>query len=359
MTPSGPLAGIRIVEFDAIGPVPLASMLLADLGAEIVRLARAPNSGQAWDDTGGAILHRNRKHVHVDLKSPADRDQALALIGKADAVIEGFRPGVMERLGLGPDVCLAVNSRLVFARMTGWSQTGALAPRAGHDINYVALTGALHAMGREGEPPPPPLNLVGDNGGGAMFAIMGLLAALISARTTGVGQVVDVAMTDGVSSLSAIFHAFRASGMWADRRGTNLVDGSVPFYRCYACADGGFVAVGALEPQFYAQLLQGLGLEARNFPQSDRERWPDMRTAFETAFLSRSRDEWAEIFAGSDACVSPVLSFGEAANHPQNSLVTVDGLVQPAPAPRFSRTLGTIDPSRKGLATIAEVLASW
>ncbi|CAN5420747.1 CaiB/BaiF CoA-transferase family protein [soil metagenome] len=363
MTASGPLAGVRIVEFDGIGPVPLASMLLADLGCEIVRLARAPNSGQVWVDTGGSILHRNRRHVHLDLKSPADRDQVLALIAKADAVIEGFRPGVMERLGLGPDVCLGVNPRLIFARMTGWGQTGPLSQRAGHDINYVAVTGALHAMGKTGEPPAPPLNLVGDNGGGAMFAVMGILAALLNVRTTGVGQVVDVAMTDGVNSLSAVFHALRASGMWTDHRGTNLLDGSAPFYRCYACADGGFVAVGALEPQFYAQLLKGLELAPADFSQSDPGRWPDMTAAFEAAFLTRSRDEWAAIFEGTDACVSPVLSFGEAAEHDQNlqraALIDEGGTVQPAPAPRFSITPGFIDPSRRGLITIEEVLATW
>ena len=229
---AGPLAGVRIVELDGIGPVPLAAMMLADLGCEIVRIARAPNSGQAWDDVGGSVLHRNRKHVHLDLKAEADRGRALDLIASADAVIEGFRPGVMERLGLGPDACLARNPRLVFARMTGWGQTGPLAPRAGHDINYIAITGALHAMGKPGEPPIPPLNLVGDYGGGAMFAIVGILSAVISARTTGVGQVVDVAMTDGTAALTAMFQAFTASGMWSDARGTNLLDGSKPFYRC-------------------------------------------------------------------------------------------------------------------------------
>ncbi|WGM45992.1 Acetyl-CoA:oxalate CoA-transferase [Brevundimonas sp. NIBR10] len=361
--PPGPLAGVRIVEFDAIGPVPLAAMLLADLGAEIVRIARAPNSGQAWDDTGGAVLNRNRKHVHLDLKVPADRDRALSLVARADAVIEGFRPGVMERLGLGPDACLTVNPRLAFVRMTGWGQTGPLAERAGHDLNYIAVTGVLEAMGSPDRPPPVPLNLVGDYGGGSMFAVMGLLAAIISARASGRGQVVDVAMTDGVAALSSLFHGLAASGLWMNARGLNLLDGSKPFYRCYACADGRSVAVGALEPAFFGRLLAGLDLDPAAFNQFDPSGWPAMAETFAGVFATRTRDEWAARFEGTDACVSPVLDFAEAADHPHNAarqtLIEVDGVRQPAPAPRFSDTPAAIDPARRGLIDIDHALAAW
>ena len=362
-TAPGPLAGVRIVEFDAIGPVPLAAMLLADLGAEIIRIARAPNSGQAWDDTGGAVLNRNRKHVHLDLKSAGDRDRALSLVARADAVIEGFRPGVMERLGLGPDACLAANPRLVFVRMTGWGQTGPLAERAGHDLNYIAVTGVLEAMGSPDRPPPVPLNLVGDYGGGSMFAVMGLLAAVISARASGRGQVVDVAMTDGVAALSSLFHGLAASGLWMNARGLNLLDGSKPFYRCYACADGRSVAVGALEPAFFGRLLAGLDLDAAAFKQFDPSGWPAMAETFAKVFATRTRDEWTARFEGTDACVSPVLDFAEAADHPHNAaratLVEVDGVRQPAPAPRFSDTPAAIDPERRGLIDIDQALAAW
>lgn len=360
---AGPLAGVRIVEIDGIGPVPLASMMLADLGCEIVRIARAPNSGQVWDDVGGSVLHRNRTHVHLDLKSDADRARLLDLIAEADALIEGFRPGVMERLGLGPEVCMKRNPRLVFARMTGWGQSGPLAPRAGHDINYIAITGALHAMGKPDEPPIPPLNFVGDYGGGAMFAVVGLLSAVIGARSSGLGQVVDVAMTDGVAALSAMFHAFTASGLWRDDRGVNLLDGSRPFYRCYACADDQHVAVGALEPQFFAQLLKGLQIPADRFVQYDPAGWPAMEAAFAEIFRTRTRDEWDEIFRDTDACVSPVLSFSEAAEHPHNrgrgTLVSEDGVIQPAPAPRFSQTETAINAGRRGLLSIDDALERW
>ncbi len=363
MTASGPLAGVRIVEFDAIGPVPLAAMLLADMGADILRIARAPNSGQAWDNTGGEVLNRNRKHIHLDLKQVDDRDQALALIDKADAVIEGFRPGVMERLGLGPEVCQALNPRLVYARMTGWGQTGPLAPRAGHDLNYIAVTGALHAMGRPDAPPPVPLNLVGDYGGGSMFAVMGLLAAIISARTTGQGQVVDVAMTDGTAVLTSMFYGLAASGLWTNARGVNLLDGSKPFYRCYACADGRHVAVGALEPQFFALLLDGLGLDPATYPQFDPSGWPAMEQAFAAVFATRSRDDWAARFEATDACVSPVLDFSEAADYAHNlaraTLVEVEGVTQPGLAPRFARTPTAIAPARRGLISVEEALAAW
>jgi len=357
----GPLAGVRVVEFDAIGPVPLAAMILADMGAEIVRVAR--RSGQTWEDTGGAVLNRGRPVVHLNLKDEADRAAALTLMSRADAVIEGFRPGVMERLGLGPDVCLEANPRLVFARVTGWGQTGPLAQRAGHDINYIAVTGALNAIGPADRPPPPPLNLLGDYGGGTMFAVVGMLAAIISARSTGRGQVIDVAMTDGVAVLTSLFHAFRLRGLWREERGANLLDGGAPFYRCYACADQRFVAVGALEPQFFAQLLVGLGFGAEDFTQYDTAGWPTMAVAFADRFLTRTRDDWDRVFAGTDACVSPVLDFGEAADHPHNrqreTLVAHVGILQPAPAPRFSETPPVFDASRGGEMRIEEVLSRW
>jgi len=359
MPPPGPLAGLRVVEFDAIGPVPLACMILADLGCDVIRIARPNGSG---NDTGGAVLNRNRGHVELDLKTEDDQASVLELIGRADAVIEGFRPGVMERLGLGPDVCLAANPRLAFVRMTGWGQTGPLAPRAGHDINYIALTGALHAMGEADRPPVPPLNYVGDYGGGAMFAVVGLLSAVMNARATGRGQTVDVAMVEGTAVLSSLFHAFIANGGWTDRRASNLIDGSAPFYRCYTCAEGGHVAVGALEPQFYALLLDGLDIPRDRFVQHDRAGWPEMTAAFQAAFLTRSRDAWAQVFEGVDACVSPVLSFTEAPEHPHNRargvFSTVDGVRQPAPAPRFSDGAGVIVPQSDAL-TRAQALARW
>lgn len=358
---SGPLAGVRIVEIDAIGPVPLAATMLADMGADVVRVARPPHAGAAWDDVGGAVLHRSRNVVYADLKSAGDVAAVKALVARADALIEGYRPGVMERLGLGPDVCLAINSRLAYVRMTGWGQTGPLAPRAGHDINYIAIAGALHAIGPANGPPVVPLNLVGDYGGGAMFAVAGMLAAVLSARTNGQGQVVDVAMTDGVASLLGMFHAFSASGLWHDRREANLLDGAAPFYRCYTCKDGGHVAVGALEPQFFAALLAGLGIPADRYVQNDEGCWPQMVEDFAALFMQRTRDEWAVAFDGSDACVSPVLSLGEAVQHPHNhargTYIHRAGLDQPAPAPRFSVTASRVsEPAEK---TLAEQAAIW
>lgn len=359
----GPLSGVRVVEFDTIGPVPLAAMILADMGTDVVRVIRPPHRHAAWDDVAGAVLHRGRLHLQLDLKDPAHREQALTLVAGADALIEGFRPGVMERLGLGPEPCLEANPGLVYARMTGWGQSGPLAPRAGHDINYIAVTGALHAMGAPGEPPPVPLNLVGDYGGGTMFALVGMLAALLHARATGEGQIVDVAMTDGVAVLTSLYHGFRASGGWRDERGTNLLDGSVPFYRCYACADGGFVAVGALEPQFFALLLAGLQIAPGSWVQNDRRCWPRMAAAFAEIFASRPRDHWAVVFGPVDACVTPVLSFAEARAHPHNAargtIVVADGIEQPAPAPRFSRTPGSIRANGGGSTSTSEVLARW
>ena len=356
---NGPLAGVRIVEFDAIGPLPLAAMLLADMGADVVRITRPKTGGEAWDDVGGSVLHRSRTAVELDLK--ADSAQALALVARADVLIEGFRPGVMERLGLGPEVCLAANPRLVYGRITGWGQTGPLAMRAGHDLNYIGLTGVLQAIGGADQPPPVPLNCIGDYGGGTMFLVMGVLAALLAARASGQGQVVDAAMTDGVASMSALYHAFRASGLWSDRRQDNLLDGAAPYYRCYRCADGGFVAVGALEPQFFRRFLAGIGLAEDAWPQHDRRLWPEMERQFAAILGSKPRDEWAARFEGIDACVTPVLGWGEAPAHPHNAarqtFVGRDGVVQPAPAPRFSATPAAIRaPDRQ---TAAAMLARW
>ena len=357
-----PLSGVKVVEFDAIGPVPLAAMILADLGCDVVRVARPPNSGQTWDEVGGAILHRNRSVVHLNLKNVDDRDAVLKLVQGADAVLEGFRPGVMERLGLGPEDCMALNPRLVFTRMTGWGQTGPFAQRAGHDINYIGLTGVLNAMGDPDRPPPVPLNLIGDYGGGAMFAVVGLISGVFSARLSGQGAVVDVAMVDGVANLSSMFHAFAAIGLWNAPRASNLLDGSRPFYRCYACADGRYVAVGALEPAFFAQLLVGLGIAPDRFAQYDETCWPEMTAVFEAAFASGDRDAWASLFAETDACVTPVLGFEEAPLHPHNRergvFIKAGDLVQPAPAPRFSSA--PMDAPRDGTTALVEaVLQRW
>jgi alpha-methylacyl-CoA racemase len=353
-----PLTGVRIIEFDGLGPVTFAGMVLADLGAEVLRLTRA-DGASAFGDVGGAVLHRGRSAVPVDLKSPDDRAVVLDLIARADAVIEGFRPGVMERLGLGPDVCAAANPRLVFGRVTGWGQTGPLADTVGHDINYIALTGALHAMGEPDRPPRPPLNLVGDYGAGAMLLVTGVLAAIIEARQTGQGRVVDAAMTDGTSLLSSLFHALSASGLWSAERGTNLLDGSAPFYRCYACADGRFVAVGALEPRFYAALLHGLGIDPAEAPQFPPSGWPALHARFGDVFSTRSRDDWAAHFDGTEACVTPVLTFAEAASHPHNvSRSTLVGdPVQPSPAPRFDNTV--IAPQPGTALDLSSAVARW
>lgn len=337
----GALDGVRVVEFDAIGPVPLCAMLLADMGADVVRVARAGGQS-AYEDAGERVLHRGRTGVVLNLKDAADRDKALELVRAADILIEGFRPGVMERLGLGPEPCLAVNPSIVYGRMTGWGQSGPLAQRAGHDINYLALTGALAALGEAGRPPVAPLNFVGDYAGGAMFLATGVLAALLSAQRTGRGQVVDAAMTDGVAVLSSLFTALLQGGRWTLERQSNLLDGGAPFYRCYVCKDGRHVAVGALEPAFFEVLIDGLGLKGRLFDQYDKARWPEMQGQFAARFSERSRDEWAAVFDGTDACVSPVLDFAEALHHPQNAeraaYLRLNDVSHPAPAPRFSAT---------------------
>ena len=354
-----PLTGVRIVEFDGLGPVTFAGRMLADLGAEVIRLTRA-DGATAFADVGGAVLHRGRDAVAVDLKNADARAAVLALVAQADAVIEGFRPGVLERLGLGPEDCAARNPKLVFGRVTGWGQTGPLAQTVGHDINYIGLTGALHAMGEAGRPPVPPLNLVGDYGGGAMLVVVGVLAALIEARTTGRGRVVDAAMTDGSALLMALFYALRGRGLWNDARGANLLDGGAPFYCCYACRDGRFVAVGALEPRFYAALIAGLGLSAEDAPQFDMAGWPGLHQRFAALFASRDRDDWAARFAGTDACVTPVLDLAEAPNHPHNrarQTFTADAAPGPAPAPRFDGAVAAPNPA--SALSLEAALARW
>lgn len=337
---AGPLKGLRVVELAGIGPGPHAAMILGDLGADVVRIDR-PSSGP-----GGVAkdaMMRNRWVVTADLKSDEGRGLVLKLIAKADVLIEGYRPGVTERLGLGPEDCAKVNDRLVYARMTGWGQTGPRSQQAGHDINYISLNGILHSIGRANERPVPPLNLVGDFGGGSMFLLLGILSALWERQTSGKGQVVDAAMVDGSSVLIQMMWQMRASGMWTDARGTNLLDGGAPYYDTYECADGRYVAVGAIEPQFYAAMLAGLGLDGADLPgQNDVSRWPELRAVLTEKFASQDRDHWAKVFADSDACVTPILAFGEVLTEPhiteRNTFYEVDGGLQPLPAPRFSRT---------------------
>jgi alpha-methylacyl-CoA racemase len=361
---SGPLDGMRVIELAGIGPGPHAAMVLADLGADVVRVER-PATG--FDPTGDHADHllRNRRSVAADLKSEEGRALVLRLVGRADVLLEGFRPGVAERLGVGPQQCHEVNPGLVYGRMTGWGQDGPLAQQAGHDINYISLTGALHAIGRPGERPPVPLHLIGDFGGGSMFLVAGVLAALWERQGSGVGQVVDAAMVDGASVLAQMMWAFRGAGQWSDERGANLLDGGAPYYDTYTCADGRFIAVGALESKFYAAFLAGLGLAGEDLPgQHDRAGWPRLRARFTEVIVGRTRDEWAETFAGTDACVTPVLSFAEAVGHPhlaaRETLISVRGVEQAAPAPRFSRTPAG-KPSAPGApgADTEAVLADW
>ena len=339
---SGPLAGIRVVEMTSAAPGPFACMMLADMGAEVLRVDRADGVGR-MPVRPIDPLARSRRSVAIDTKNPVGAQAVLQLAARADVLIEGFRPGVMERLGLGPQECLARNPGLVYGRMTGWGQQGTLRHRAGHDINYLGLSGALHPLGRAGERPHAPLNLVADFGGGGMLLVVGVLAALVERAHSGLGQVVDTAMVDGSTTLTAFVHALRASGDWSDERGTNLLDGGAPFYDTYETADGGYMSVGALERRFYAQFLAGLGLSADDLPaQMDRAGWPELRRVFSAMFKTRTRDEWTAIFRDVDACVYPVLSLGEVADYPlvqeRQGFVTVDGICQPAPAPRFDRT---------------------
>ncbi|AYF27962.1 CaiB/BaiF CoA transferase family protein [Micromonospora tulbaghiae] len=353
VTNQGPLTGVRVIELAGIGPGPFAAMMLADLGADVVRVDRPGGGG--FGAFPGDLLNRNRRSIAVDLKQPEGRDLVLALAAGADALVEGFRPGVTERLGLGPDACLAANPRLVYGRMTGWGQDGPLAHSAGHDIDYLALTGALHGVGRAGERPVPPMNLLGDYGGGGMMLALGVVAALYAVRGGAPGQVVDAAIVDGVSVLATQIHALRGIGLWQDPRGVNLLDGGAPFYDTYECADGRYVAVGALEPQFYAELVRLTGFPPGGedagadgsaaddaLDRDDPANWPALRAAWARLFRTRTRDEWTELLAGTDACVAPVLDWAEAPAHPhlraREVFVAPDGVTQPAPAPRFSAT---------------------
>ena len=364
----GPLHGIKVVEFAALGPCPMAAMILADLGAEVVRIERklppGAKPGSELFDPRIDILNRSRRVVTLDLKKPEGIAAARQLIAGADILVEGFRPGVMERLGLGPDDALKANPCLVFGRMTGWGQTGPLANAAGHDINYLSLSGALHAIGEPGRKPVVPLNLVADCGGGAMLLVVGVLAALTEARNSGQGQVVDAAMTDGSALLMTMMYTLKAMGEWTQQRGSNLLDGGAHFYDTYRCRDGKYISIGPIEPQFYALFLAKTGLTDPDFSQQwDRARWPELKARLAAHLETRSRDEWCQLLEGSDACVAPVLDMDEAPEHPHNrargTFIEVGGVIQPAPAPRFSRsTPATPRPPVTG-ATGEDVLADW
>ncbi len=340
----GPLKGMRVIELASIGPGPMCAMLLADQGADVIRIDRLEPSGLGVPtDKRFEITGRGRRSVALDLKSPAGRDAVLRLIDGADALIEGFRPGVAERLGLGPADCHARNPRLVYGRMTGFGQSGPMAQAAGHDLNYIALTGALHAIGPAGAKPVPPLNLVGDYGGGALYLAFGLMAALFERQSSGRGQVVDAAMVDGAASLMSIFYGMTASGAWKAQRASNLLDGGAPFYDTYETSDGRYVSIGALEPKFFAEMAQRIGLDARFIKgQQDRKLWPEMRAAMTDIFRGKTRDEWSALLAGSDACFAPVLTIEEAPKHAhaleRGGFIDIGGVMQPAPAPRFDRS---------------------
>jgi alpha-methylacyl-CoA racemase len=363
---SGPLAGVRVVEIAGIGPGPFCAMMLADMGAEVLRIDRlgAADLGLPVEPRF-SVLHRGRRSVALDLKQPAAIDAVKRLVARADALIEGFRPGVMERLGLGPDECLAANPRLVYGRMTGWGQEGPMAAAAGHDINYIALSGVLHSIGRRGSAPVPPLNLVGDFGGGGMYLAFGVVCALLEAGRSGRGQVVDAAMVDGAASLAAAVFGLRAKGMWNDERGDNILDSGAPWYDVYETQDGKYVAIGSIEGRFYGDLLRLTGLTGEALPpQWDKARWGELRARFTEVFKQKTRDEWGRIMEGSDVCFAPVLSMAEAPAHPHNrargTFVEVDGVPQPGPAPRFSRTPGAIGrpPAAPGQHT-EEALRDW
>ena len=367
---AGPLSGLKIVEMVGIGPGPFCAMVLADLGAEVLRVDRPRPPG------GGATAHvlpadprfdvmaRGRSTLEIDLKQPGAIDDLLAVVERADALLEGFRPGTMERLGLGPDACLARNPLLVYGRMTGWGQHGPLAQAAGHDINYIALSGALHAIGPRDGKPTVPLNYVGDFGGGAMLLAVGMLAALLETKGSGRGQVVDAAMTDGSALLSAMMYGFKANGWWSNARGANMLDGGAPFYDTYRCADGKHVAIGAIEPQFWAALRDRCGLVDPDFDaQMDAATWPLQKRKLDALFATKTRDDWCALLEGSDACFAPVLDWDEAPRHPHNvargTFVVVDGVVQPAPAPRFDRTPASQPPPIAERPAAATVLHGW
>jgi len=361
---SGPLQGVRVVEVAGIGPGPFAAMMLADMGAEVIRVDRA-QAVRGGDPARPPmdVLARGRRSIGVDLKNPDGVETVLRLVEGSQALIEGFRPGVAERLGIGPQECLARNPALVYGRMTGWGQDGPYASMAGHDINYIALAGTLHPIGRAGGPPVPPLNLVGDFGGGGMLLAFGVACGLLEAGRTGQGQVVDAAMVDGAAVLAAMFHGFTASGIWTEERGTNLLDTGAHFYDVYETADARFVSIGSIEPQFYAELLRLTGLEGEDLPhQMDRSQWAALKERLAAVFRTKTRDEWCSIMEGTDVCFAPVLSLSEAPAHPHNqarrTFVEVGGVVQPAPAPRFSRTEPSVDrpPAHAGQHT-DEILA--
>lgn len=360
----GPLSGVRVIELAGMGPAPFAAMMLADMGAEVIRVDR-PDRVAAHAEPNREVLNRGRRSVAIDCKHPDGVATVLRLVEQADALLEGFRPGVVERLGIGPEACAARNARLVYGRMTGWGQDGPWARMAGHDINYIAIAGVLAHLGREGEAPTPPINLIGDFGGGGMLLAFGVVCALLEAQRSGQGQVVDAAMIDGSALLMMMCWGYQAMGQWSDERGTNLLDTGAPFYDTYRTADGEYLAVGALEPQFYAAFLTGLGLADAELPtQYDREQWPSLRQRFAEVIATKTRDEWAAIFDGTDACVAPVLTMREAAAHPhaqaRAAMVNAFGVAQPAPAPRFARTPGAIAgaPAWPGEHSDA-VLADW
>jgi alpha-methylacyl-CoA racemase len=368
----GPLQGLRIIEVAGIGPGPFASMMLSDMGADVIRVDRSANAmGGDPAAPPADIFNRGRRSIALDLKSPEGVATLLELVEHADALLEGFRPGVAERLGFGPEECARRNPKLVFGRMTGWGQDGPYASTAGHDINYIALAGVLAHLGREGEKPTPPINLVGDFGGGGMLLAFGVVCALLEAQRSGSGQVVDAAMVDGSAALMTMVWGFKAMGIWSDERGTNMLDTAAHFYDTYECADGQFVSIGSIEPQFYLQLLEHTGLakvyedEGQELPhQMDRARWPEMKARLTEIFLGRTRDEWCSIMEGTDICFAPVLTMDEAAQHPHNvergTFVDVAGVTQPAPAPRFDRTPAQIQrpPAHTGQHT-DEILAEW
>jgi alpha-methylacyl-CoA racemase len=361
----GPLAGIKVLEFESIGPAPFAGMLLADMGADVLVIDRPEGTDlglerERWYDT----MMRGKRSVTLDLKKTTSKEAIYSLAEKADALIEGMRPGVMERLGVGPQELLKINPKLVYGRMTGWGQSGPLAPRAGHDINYIALTGILNAIGRKGEAPLPPLNLIGDFGGGGMLLGFGVACGLIEAARSGNGQVIDAAMVEGASLLAVMFAGFLGAGSWSDSRGSNILDTGAPWYNVYETKDGKYVSIGAIEERFYKELLTRLALAEKDFPQNDRAKWPLHKAAFATAFKAKTRDEWVKVFEGSDACFAPVLSWSEAPRHPHNrarsAFVSVKRVEQPAPAPRFSRTSPEIQrgPPERGEGG-GQALADW
>ena len=360
----GPLEGMKILEVGGIGAAPFCGYMLSDMGADILRID-FKGRPRSYLEAKYDVLYRNRRSISIDLKNPAGVKAVLRLIEQSEALIEGFRPGVMERLGIGPEVCFKRNPRLVFGRMTGWGQEGPLSQAAGHDINYIALAGTLHAIGRPGEKPVPPINLLGDFGGGGMLLAFGIMCAVYEVRKSGKGQVVDAAMIDGAAALMAVFYGMSAAGEWSDQHGTNLLDGGAHFYDTYETADGKWVSIGSLEPQFYELLLKYTGIDDPKFqPQANRERWPELKEKTAEVFKSKTRDEWCKIMEGTDVCFAPVLSFEEAVNHPhniaRNTFVAVEEVMQPAPTPRFSRTQPEIKwaPPNPGEHT-ESALADW